>query len=954
MAKNSIKVSIIVAAYNAEKYLEETLESLLHQTIDSYEVIVVNDGSKDSTKDILERYNNQYDNMTVIHKENGGPSSARNAGIDVAKGEFLYFFDADDILELDAMLKMYEMAKKRKADLVIGKYDIFDRYKTTPVRGLDDLVIEKKIGRYDPRILWTFSLCNKLFRKKVIDEYNLRLAPISYSEDGAFLFSYIYRCGKITGIDMVIFHYRRMFDGVPESITASVSDKKIDDYTKAHNIIFNEAKKSIERDFASLGSFDEILEKNVEIHKYINEFIRKELQILLDQFYAKFWTLEDDTIKLLQEEISSKLKIMDMRDFVLLQDNHPEFMLRKLPVLEKEAISQAQFSVALYGDAKSAERFLQVLESLVLQNLVTMVIYVPEHMKKIVTESEFNQGNIFYVDALSERELFYYLIDNAKTQYVTFADLKMLYVNNAFKYALKNFTRTTGDFIAELIYHNNYGEPQAVLLNTMTLNALKQGYEDTPYLAMDYTLANKFFKVEFLRKFDFDKNRDLLTYLDTFYKKTFYPFMNDKVCIYNDLEDTYIDYVGTDETKPFMTECLEEVSLNLDSPELEPDFSEILPKLIRFPEQNILQKIKKKMVAFIKKAKVKNDKVLFISIRKDGELEGNAKALFPYIKGKKVVCAKMLPHGRLTELKMFYHIYTSKIIITDDYVKYFRYFQLRKDQRIIQLWHACGAFKKFGQRGTNMSIAVDNSTHAQYNLMCVSGSFIRTIYADAFNIDINKVCTLGTPRTDYFFDKTILDATKQRVYEKYPQFKDKQVIIYAPTFRDANGDRSIFTPELDFDRLSEKLNDNQIFVVCPHPVMKNDIVEKKYDNILVVRDFSTNDMMIVSDMLITDYSSVIFEYALLRKPIAFYCYDLINYDRGFYLGYPDDLPGEVYETQEALEKFITDEASHTLSEKHELFIEKYMSGCDGKSCERIAKVINDYLDNHMNDGKEEK
>lgn len=85
--------------------------------------------------------------------------------------------------------------------------------------------------------------------------------------------------------------------------------------------------------------------------------------------------------------------------------------------------------------------------------------------------------------------------------------------------------------------------------------------------------------------------------------------------------------------------------------------------------------------------------------------------------------------------------------------------------------------------------------------------------------------------------------------------------------------------------------------------MKNDIVPKKYDNIKVVRDFSTNDFMFVSDMLITDYSSVIFEYALLKKPIGFFCYDLAIYDRGFYLNYPDDLPGEVYENQEQLEEF---------------------------------------------------
>ena len=151
-------------------------------------------------------------------------------------------------------------------------------------------------------------------------------------------------------------------------------------------------------------------------------------------------------------------------------------------------------------------------------------------------------------------------------------------------------------------------------------------------------------------------------------------------------------------------------------------------------------------------------------------------------------------------------------------------------------------------------------------------------------------------------------------------------------------------PDLDFDKLSKDLLPNQIFVICPHPVMKNKIVEKSYDNIEVIRDFSTNDMMLVSDLLVTDYSSVIFEYALLRKPIAFYCYDLLNYNRGFYLNYPDDLPGDVYETQQALTAYLKSPEKDTLTEKYDQFIEKYMGACDGHSSERIAAMINQYME----------
>ena len=122
------------------------------------------------------------------------------------------------------------------------------------------------------------------------------------------------------------------------------------------------------------------------------------------------------------------------------------------------------------------------------------------------------------------------------------------------------------------------------------------------------------------------------------------------------------------------------------------------------------------------------------------------------------------------------------------------------------------------------------------------------------------------------------------------------------------------------------------------------ICGKNIENIRVVRDFPTNDMMMVSDILITDYSSVIFEYALLKKPIIFFCYDLIYYDRGFYLRYPEDLPGEIYQTQKELTEYLQDTSKHVLSEKYEVFVKKYMGACDGKSGRRIADIINGYLE----------
>lgn len=938
-----MKVSVIVAAYNAEKYVTETLESIANQSIDDYEIIVVNDGSTDRTIDILRDYESRYANMTVIDKENGGPSSARNCGLDIAKGDYVYFFDADDVLEIDALEKLYDRAKEKRADLVIAKYDIFNRFKTFPVNGINDLVKMDKIGKYEPQILWTFSLCNKLFRRSIIEKYDLRLPPISYSEDGAFLMRYVYRTSRITGLDKVIFHYRRMYDGEAESITASISPWKIRDYIEAHRLITETAEESILIDFPQYATIEEVKENNDDIHKYLNEINRKELQILLDQFYAKFWTLSKDTIRHLVDEMNHKLSTLDMRDISLLRDSHPEFCLDHLGVSDEEVLENAWFTIALYGEKDQKEEFLQVVQSLTLQNLIGIRILMPKEWKKAVEAAGYLQTNMFFLDTTTRDDLYYRALREARTPYITFADAKVSYANNAFKYVIKNFIKSPADFSVELIYHRNFGDMQAVLFSTIALNSVKTGYEINPYLGMDYTLTNKFFRTDFLKRQNLDETKSLLSHLPALYTRGYFAFMNDGIVFYEDLEETYVDYVGTPETIPMMKDYLVDRKADLNSPELVPDLNEVMPKMLRFPSENIGKILFRKIVSFLRRYPVKNQ-VLFFTIRKDGELEGNAKALYPYVKGKKVICARRLPHNPITKLYMYYKNITSRVIVTDDYDRYLRHFQLRQSQRVVQLWHACGAFKKFGQRGTNMSIAADHAYHAQYNMVSVSSDKIRGIYADAFDIDIHKVKALGTPRTDVFYDEKQLELTREKVYQAYPEFRNRYIIIYAPTFRDIGDDRTQFRPDLDFDRLSKELLPEQMFLVCPHPIMKNKIVEKEYDNIKVVRDFSTNDMMLISDMLITDYSSVIFEYALLRKPIAFYCYDLLNYNRGFYLNYPDDLPGDVYENQTELTAYLRSDNKDELTEKYDKFIENYMSACDGHSCERIAEMINSYME----------
>ena len=942
--KNDLKISVIIPAYNAEKYLTATLDSVVSQTMSDsdYEIIIVNDGSSDHTADILEKYKNLYSNITVINKENGGPSSARNTGLATANGKYIYFFDADDLLINNALEAMFTKAVTESADLVIGTYDVLNTYKLSSVHTLDDLVALDDIDKYNTDILWTFSLSNKLFKRELIEKYTLHFPDISYSEDGAFLVQFLYRCSKITGLNQVIFHYRRYNEEDAQSITASVSESKIKDYLTAHEMILTCAKESFLRNFPEYTTIEEAIADNEDINNYLNTIIHKELLILLNRFYAKFWTLDSSTAQFLLTQINSKLELLNMKGLCELRAALPELPLTSLSADSEEVLKHARLTAVLYGDNNTQKDFLSCLKSLTEQNMIFIKIIVPSSMKAAIQSKNLLQKNIIFTDCNSKKELFNEALSTASTPYIIFCDEKIVYSTGAFRHVNKLFSRLYIDFITEAIYHKNYGSLQPLIYSHIAADFLASDQCDTLCLGMEATLANKFFSVSFLKNNNINFNLDIIEFLNKCYHTGYYLYKFNKLVIYNDKEESFLKYTETKETLPLLKEYFKVKPVTLNSPELLYNPLESGEKFRPIPETEAEEPWTKE-VEKLKKKKLQN-KVTFVSVRSNGELEGNALALYPYINGEKEICAYKLPHDNEAALAMSEAVLTSKVIVTDDYVKYLRYFPLRPEQRVVQLWHACGAFKKFGQRGTNIPVPTDIATHAQYNLVSVSGENVRSIYADAFDVNYQKVQALGTPRTDDYFNKKLISKKKRQIYLKHPKLLFKSVIVYAPTFRDTDGNRNEFHPEIDFDLLSKSLLPNQILLICPHPIMDAPILPHEYRNILEVRDFSTNDYMLISDMLITDYSSVIFEYALLGKPIAFFYYDLLIYDRDFYLKYPDDLPGDVFKTQEELTEYLRNPEKHVLTDKYTTFVKKYMSACDGHSCERIAQLINSYME----------
>lgn len=932
---NEILVSIIMPVYNAGEYLEQTIISVLGSGDKDIELIAVDDGSIDNSVEILKRYQDEDDRIIVIKQENYGPSVARNKGLDIAKGKFVYFLDSDDLLELSVLRKMCERADRKKADLVIAEYDIFNEFSVFSEPFMKKLASMKTIEWDTREILWTFSLCNKLFRKSKIEEMALRFPKTNYSEDGVFVMNYVYHISKIIGYEDVVFHYRRLTTAEQKSITSAVSKQKVEDYLLSHDMIYDAMTEKFLRENEGYTNFDTLKEEKKEVNDYANEFLKKEISVLLNQFYKFFWTIDEELIKLIVHNIERLLEKVDVKTYYEIADKIPELSLENLPVSYQEARGKANISVLLFG--KEEELFIESLNSLVLQRYIPYKIYVPESFKNVVETNIVENRQIIYVKAANEQEFYDNTIKVLDSKYVLIGDSCFTYDKSALIGLYKMSECMYVDFVTTTIYLKNDNQTFPSSAHGRNLLSVKNYRNGKKALKMDNIVGNKLIRTCYL-KLVYDKKHSVDMLSSVLYQNGYFAISDKCFVIFNNGgEEQLVKYISN--------KNVEVEKDKIDDIDLED--SRFLVNQIELYKKLRTSNLKKdqwkrQFIYKVSQLPIKN-RVLFFSIRRDGELDDNLKCVAEKFKGNKIVASKRLPHDSIYKLKMYYYIATSKVIVTDDYVRYLRLFPLKKKQRVIQLWHACGAFKKFGLQGTTLSLGLERATHIQYNMVSVSSEGVRQIYADAFDIDVSNVVALGVPRTDLFYDEMAKGARKKAIYKLYPEWEEKEIILYAPTFRDRTGDRTKFKPELDFDILSRSLRDNQIFIIAPHPVMKDNIVNGKYDNIYEVRDIHTLDLMFVSDILVTDYSSVIFEYALLKKPIIFFCYDFELYDRGFYLPYDANLPGKLANNQNELIDCIVGDERDKLSTTYEAFVEKYMGACDGKATERIVRLIEGYL-----------
>lgn len=257
------KISVIVPVYNVEKYLNRCIDSILNQTFEDFELILVDDGSTDKSLKICDEYKIKDGRIKVIHKKNGGVSSARNTGIDKATGEYITFVDSDDYISNDTLNILLD-SNYQDSDLVISSLEMKSYDGKRTVYDMNEKIYATNTGILEEYISWEFPQicfcgpCAKRYNREIIKKMNIKFREdMALGEDTYFNLQYLMNCKKIASTDRITYFYIR--DNA-ESLFSKFQSTTYEQTKIVHEYTLECAKK--------LYCSDRVIEK--EIKNYIS------------------------------------------------------------------------------------------------------------------------------------------------------------------------------------------------------------------------------------------------------------------------------------------------------------------------------------------------------------------------------------------------------------------------------------------------------------------------------------------------------------------------------------------------------------------------------------------------------------------------------------------------------------------------------------------------------------
>jgi len=288
-------------------------------------------------------------------------------------------------------------------------------------------------------------------------------------------------------------------------------------------------------------------------------------------------------------------------------------------------------------------------------------------------------------------------------------------------------------------------------------------------------------------------------------------------------------------------------------------------------------------------------------------------------------------------LRGMYYLQTARLFVVDNAYLSVHVAPHRRETTVVQVWHATGALKRFGL-DTLQPVAEPERTflHRYYDAVVASGERCRAPYAAAFRTPVERVVALGSPRTDFFFDEDAMAAARERVLTAYPALAGKRVVLHAPTFR-GRGIAKRAGMELDAVALRAALDESTVLVLKTHPNLDPAATATAGYDVVADHTAEINDLLVVTDILITDYSSSVIEFALLHRPIVLMVGDLAEYevDPGLYVDFRTEMIGtQVTDTDGVIDAI---RAGRFDLSGYDAFIERELGGSHGDASDRFVE-----------------
>ncbi|WP_256358199.1 CDP-glycerol glycerophosphotransferase family protein [Bacillus sp. sid0103] len=297
--------------------------------------------------------------------------------------------------------------------------------------------------------------------------------------------------------------------------------------------------------------------------------------------------------------------------------------------------------------------------------------------------------------------------------------------------------------------------------------------------------------------------------------------------------------------------------------------------------------------------------------------------------------------------KSVYHLATSRHIFIDNYFGFLAAVSFKKEVKCIQLWHASGAMKKFGLEDESIKSRTDRAkerflqVYSRFDQVVVGSDVMAEIFMKSFNLKKENILPTGVPRTDFFYNEEAKQKAIASLLHQYPSLKDKKVILYAPTYRDNELEQ--FNLVLELDKMARELGQEYRLILRLHPaIVRKDDYAVRYPDFVVdlsSRQYEINELLVAADYLITDYSSIPYDFSLLHKPIIFFTYDLDEYkqQRGVMEGFEESLPGPLVKDTESIIELIQNDRFDLT--KVDYYSEKWNQYSKGHSSQNLVSEM---------------